>query len=332
MSVPENRCLSLLRPMKGGGYCPRAVRELWGGARVRPELPFDRAAFNAFRSEHSGRMSISGVQEKISLKLDGRALAPVTTGGEYLLKPVPKALAGLLELPDDVPANEHATMQIASQVFGIRIAACGLVFFPGGEPALAVRRFDRDPRTGRKLRQEDFCQLSGRSRAAGGPDFKYNGSHEEVGNVLRRLCPAWKAGIERLYRLIAFNYVFGNGDAHLKNFSLLESAMGDHLLSPAYDLLCTGIHLPNESRTALAMFAGDFETESFRRNGFLKRPDFLELANRFGMDADFAGHQLDAFAEKRDKALELVDRSLMTAGAKARYRRLVDDRVKALRD
>ena len=168
MGIPENLCLSLLKPMRGRGYSAKAVRELWHGVKVSPELPFDRAAFNAFRGSHSGRMSISGVQEKISLRLDGKTLTPVTTGGEYLLKPVPKAMADLLDLPGDVPANEHVTMQIASQVFGIRTALSGLIFFLDGAPALLVRRFDREARSGRKLRQEDFCQLTGRSRQTGG--------------------------------------------------------------------------------------------------------------------------------------------------------------------
>ena len=332
MSIPENLCLSLLKPMRGRGYSPRAIRELWQGVKVSPELPFDRTAFSAFRGEHSGRMSISGVQEKISLRLDGKTLVPVTTGGEYLLKPVPKAMADLLDFPGDVPANEHVTMQIASQVFRIRTALSGLVFFPDKVPALLVRRFDRDAQSGRKLRQEDFCQLTGRSRQTAGTEFKYDGSYEEVGSVLKRFCPAWRVEIERLYRLIAFNYVFGNGDAHLKNFSLLESTLGDHLFSPAYDLLCTSVHLPNETRTALAMFADDFETESFQSNGFLKRPDFVELARRFGIDACAAVQVLDGFAARQSAAHELIERSLLGHEARERFRRVIKDRLMAIRE
>ncbi len=134
--------------------------------------------------------------------------------------------------------------------------------------------------TGLKLAQEDFCQLAGRSRATHGENYKYDGSYEEMGQLLRRYCPAWK--VEKLFALIAFNYVYSNGDAHLKNFSLLESPFGDSILSPAYDLLCTSLHLPHESRTALEFFE-DFTTPSFDANGFCKRPDFLELAARFGL-------------------------------------------------
>ena len=49
---------------------------------------------------------------------------------------------------------------------------------------------------------------------------------------------------------MVFNYVFSNGNAHLKNFSLFESEFGDYILAPAYDVLCTSLHFPNEARTA----------------------------------------------------------------------------------
>jgi serine/threonine-protein kinase HipA len=130
-----------------------------------PTLPFEQKVFADFRREAAPRISISGVQDKISLRLVNGVLAPTDRDGEFILKPVPRALTGSLDLLDDVPANEHVTMQIAAQVFALRSAACGLVFFPDGEPAYIVRRFDRDAATGRKLAQEDFCQLAGKSRA-----------------------------------------------------------------------------------------------------------------------------------------------------------------------
>jgi hypothetical protein len=56
-------CLSTLKPIKGSGFSSAARKNLWGGARVAWRLPFDRAAFQSFRGENSGRMSISGIQE-----------------------------------------------------------------------------------------------------------------------------------------------------------------------------------------------------------------------------------------------------------------------------
>lgn len=328
---PPNLCLSLLRPTRGRPYSNKAVKELWGGMRVSPILPFERAEFVTFRRESAGRISISGVQEKISVHLEDGALAPTVRDGRYILKPVPRALADTLELVEDVPANEHVTMQIAAQVFGLNVAPNGLVFFPGGEPAYIVRRFDHDTTTGRKLSQEDFCQLAGRSRQVHGEHYKYTGSHEELGRLLKKYCPAYRVEAEKLFAQILFNYVCGNGDAHLKNFSLLESSFGDHLLSPCYDLLCSSLHLPNETRTALEMF-DSFETESFQRNGFYKCADFLELANRYGIMPKRTEAIMDRFRKSSQAANALVMRSLLSTQAKERYVAILEDRMKAASD
>ena len=327
---PPDLCLSLLRPLHGRAYSMKAVKELWGGEKVSPILPFERDEFVSFRRESAGRISISGVQEKISLHLENGRLIPTVRDGRYILKPVPRALAETLELVEDVPANEHVTMQIASQVFGLNVAANGLVFFPGGEPAYIVRRFDHDPATAHKLSQEDFCQLAGRSRQAHGENYKYTGSYEEMGRLLRKYCPSYRIEVEKLFAQIVFNYICGNGDAHLKNFSLLECSFGDHQLSPCYDLLCTSLHLPNETRTALELF-DDFETESYQRNAFYKRADFLELANRYEMLPLRAEALLKRFESSSEAAESLVMRSLLSTQAKDRYLAIFRDRLTALK-
>lgn len=47
----------------------------------------------------------------------------------------------------------------------------------------------------------------------------------------------------KLFKLILFNYLFSNGDAYYKNFSLVETPLGDYRLSPAYDLLNSKLHI-----------------------------------------------------------------------------------------
>ena len=328
---PPNLCLSLLRPTRGNPYSAKAVKDLWNGVKVPPLLPFERTEYVTFRRESAGRISISGVQEKISVHLENSELKPTIRDGRYILKPVPRALAETLELVEDVPANEQVTMQIASQVFGLNVAANGLVFFPSGEPSYIVRRFDHDIQTGGKLSLEDFCQLAGRSRQVNGENYKYTGSYEELGRLLRQYCPAYRIEVEKLFAQILFNYICGNGDAHLKNFSLLESSFGDHLLSPCYDLLCTSLHLPNETRTALELF-DDFETESYQRNGFYKRTDFLELAARYGILPKRAEGLMDRLQKGSTAAEAFIARSLLSDQAKGRYLALLQDRLTALFD
>ena len=326
---PPDLCLSLLRATRGLPYSVKAVKDLWEGVKVSPFLSFERSEYVTFRRESAGRISISGVQEKISVHMENGVLTPTVRDGRYILKPVPRALSETLELVEDVPANEHVTMQIASQVFGLNVAANGLVFFPSGEPAYIVRRFDHDIKG--KLSLEDFCQLAGRSRQAHGENYKYTGSYEELGRFLQQYCPAYRIEIEKLFAQILFNYICGNGDAHLKNFSLLESSFGDHLLSPCYDLLCTSLHLPNETRTALELF-DDFETESYQRNGFYKRTDFLQLATRYGILPKRAEAMMERFQKGRTSAESFIARSLLSEQAKRRYLALLQDRLKALFD
>jgi serine/threonine-protein kinase HipA len=324
--LPQGICLSTLLPTKSGTfYSARAIRELWDGHRVRPVLDFNKRDFLTIQRESAGRISISGVQDKISLHLHRNRLVPVEKRGDYILKPVP--LTTYPQFTDDIPANEHLTMQLAQQLFGIPTARNGLVYFADGEPAYITRRFDRTA-VGVPLAQEDFCQLSQRSPDTWGQNYKYDCSYEETGNILKRFCPSYP--IEKLFRLVAFNYVFGNGDAHLKNFSLLETPLGDFALSPAYDLLATSIHLPDESRTALDFFEGDHETPSFQRNGFYKREDFMELAKRFGMLPQRAELALQAFGESEAQVLELVQRSLLSSDAKAAYLGIYRDRIRAI--
>jgi len=103
-----------------------------------------------------------------------------------------------------------------------------------------------------------------------------------IGRLRRQCSSAWKVEAERLFTLIVFNYVSGDGDAHLKNFSPLGTLFDNYSLSPAYDLLCTTLHIHTKNHTALDIFY-DFITPSFETDAFTKRSNFLDLANRLGL-------------------------------------------------
>jgi serine/threonine-protein kinase HipA len=231
--------------------------------------------------ENRKRISISGVQEKLSLVLDGKQLRLTHPGeqGTYILKPIPRDLKQV----DQVPANEHLTMQIARLVFGLKTAENALITFQDGSPAYITKRFDVT-KDGRKLSIEDFATLSGKTKDTAGPNFKYDGSYEEAGALIRRYVPAWRIDMEKFFSLVAFNYLFSNGDAHLKNFSLMESSLGDHVLSPAYDLITTRLHV-NDSDFALTngLFADGYQSKSFIKHGHPSKDDFTEFGRRLGL-------------------------------------------------
>ena len=129
------------------------------------------------------RLSISGVQLKYSLRLEGKELKLVDKGGQYILKPIPPEV--LIVEAGQAPENEHLTMQIASQIFNIKTAANALIFFKDGTPAYITRRFDVRS-DGTKYLQEDMAQLSGSSRHTGGENFKYDGTYLQIGELIKK--------------------------------------------------------------------------------------------------------------------------------------------------
>lgn len=226
-----------------------------------------------------------------------------------------------------MPANEHLTMQIAYQVFKMSTAANACIYLEDDSMAYITKRFDY--RNGVKVPQEDFCQLSSRSPETHGGNYKYEGSYEELGRILKKYCKAYIVEVEKLYRLIIFNYVFSNGDAHFKNFSMQETPYGDYVLTPAYDLVCSSLHFPNESRTALDLF-DDYESHFYKTNGFYGKEDFLKLADMFGMQSTRAEKSLVDFIVATSRVTELIIRSFLSDKAKEDYERRYHDRIKAI--
>jgi len=319
-------CMSTLQDIRQEGYSAAARRRLTGGSRrFAHRFTFNRSDVTRFRLETARRMSISGVQDKISLRLERGELVHTDHDGECILKPVPSA--DVPRLREDIPANEHLTMQLAAQVFGIEVAVNACVSFADGELAYLVRRFDR--RDGEKVAQKDLCQLSNRSEEIHGQNDKYDATYEQCGRILRRFCAAYAVEVEKLFTRILFCYGFSNGDAHLKNFSLLQTEYDDYVLTPAYDLRCTSLHFPAESRTALDLF-DDFESEFFRGNGFYGRDDFLKLAELYGMRSQRAVTYVDRIAEARPAVALLVQRSFLSEGARVDSLSRYADRLRAL--
>ena len=318
------RCLSCLATSKEV-YCKRCQKELFDSQKISYTLDFDKKEFLSTTVALSEHLSISGVQDKISLGIDKNRLTPTTKDGLYILKPTPLMEYG--ELIGDVATNEHFTMQLASQVYKIETAKNGLIAFSDGELAYLTKRFDRVD--GKKIKQEDFCSLAKRTEHTHGKNYKYDYSYEEMGALIKSYLPTYRVEMLKFFKLILFNYLIGNGDAHLKNFSVSQRPSGEYGLTLAYDLLSSSLHLPNESRTALEFFK-DFETKSFEANGFYAYDDFLALAQRLGIKEKIAHKVIDEFLSKKLETLALLERSFLSSKAKEQYRRLYLDRHKAV--
>jgi serine/threonine-protein kinase HipA len=229
-----------------------------------------------------------------------------------------------------VPINEHLTMQIARQVFSIEVAENALVAFEGGEIAYIVRRFDVQP-DGQRSLQEDFAQIAAKSEETQGKNYKYDCSYEEIGDLIRRHVAAYPVDLERYFKLVVFNYLVNNGDAHTKNFSLIRNEQtGEYNLTPAYDLLNTRLHLPDEAQTALELFKDDFETESYKANAFYAYDDFVVFAQRLGLVEIRYKRILEQFIAEQEAVFSLIDCSMLPDECKQLYTGHVKDRGQAL--
>ncbi len=316
-------------------YSPLFLRRMFDGKKVSHILPYNAPEVDEEDQqkfmENQKRISISGVQEKYSLLLEKNMLrlTEEKEQGTYILKPKPHGL----KRTSMVPANEHLTMQIAAKVYQIQIAENGMVFFKNGEPAYLTKRFDIGE-GGRKLGKEDFASLAGKTEENAGKNFKYNYSYEGIAELIQRYVGAWKIEMEKYYRLVIFNFLFSNGDAHLKNFSLLETINGDYVLSPAYDLLDTRIHVSEESPFALDndLFKEWYWSDCRIQNtdNYPCKEDFIEFGKAIQISERRVIKLLTPFLEEQTEVMSLIDRSFLDQETKSLYRRHYQERLEII--
>ncbi len=183
--------------------------------------------------ERATKMSIQGVQPKLSaiLNIKEECFEIVDKNGKYILKPQH-------HLFPELPQNEDLTMRLA-KIIGINVPLHGLVYSKDKTLTYFIKRFDR---IGHKTRVpvEDFAQLSGLSR-----DTKYNYTMEKIVKLIDEYFTFPSIEKVKLFQLVLFNYLVGNEDMHLKNYSVIRN--GDKVeFSPAYDLLNTTIVLKGD--------------------------------------------------------------------------------------
>lgn len=308
-------------------YSRTCLKKVFHGKKVSHILPYDSPTSNPetdeLFDENRKRLSISGVQEKFSVLLEKNKLRLINEGerGTYILKPIP----GAGKKPDQIPANEHLTMQIARQAYGIETAENALIFFKNGAPAYITKRFDVNE-DGTKPAQDDFASLAGRTPQTHGAHYKYLGNYLILFQLMQQYLPAYKLEAPKLLKILVFNYLFSNGDAHFKNFSLLETPMGDYRLSPAYDLLNSRIHIKDK----------DFALD----DGLLPRnlahgkisQQFALLAAQAGISEKIFNDIMTLLLSQSEKIEKLVAASFLNDVVKRNYWQSYQDRLKQLRE
>lgn len=307
-------------------YSRSAVQRLFSNHKVAHVLPYDSPSSSGLVAstflENRTSISIAGAQEKYSLVLEKNKLRLAQAGesGQYLLKPIP--LLGRNK--HMMPANEHVTMQIARQVFQIETAENGIIFFQNGEMAYLTKRFDRTE-SGDKLAKEDFAVLAGRTPQTHGINYKYEGNYLELFQIMQQYVPAYTVEASKLFKLILFNYLFSNGDAHLKNFSLMETSDGDFILSPAYDLLNTEMH---QAELDFALQGGLYPKSQYQGK-ILNQ--FQQLGKLAHIPDKMVERLLAQMLNNTEEVERLIQNSFLDESAKKNYYQAYHGRLKRLK-
>ena len=321
-------CPSTLRP-GFSTYSPQAVKELFEGMAVSPfiDIDFENERDQQEAMENLSNMSISGAQEKFSAIIDGSKIRLTRKGEQatHILKPAPFNLS--LSTRKQIPVNEHLTMQIASQVYGIRTASNGLCFSSSGQPVYITKRFDVINSV-KEGSQEDFATVLQMTEEGNDSNFKYHGNYAQIADAIRQFVPAWMPQMEQFFRMVVFNYLFANEDAHMKNFSLVHRN-SEYFLAPAYDLINTCIHI--ESGSDLGLRDGlspDIEkSEVYERTLHPCRLDFERFADRIGLPSRRSAQILDMFMQIPPKTYTLIDYSFLNDKMKRSYKRIIEQRT-----
>ena len=313
-------------------YSPTALKRVFDKQKVSHILPYvsiENSEYDAkLFMDNKKRISISGVQSKYSMVVNGGELnlTPEGKQGHYILKPKPSEIKNPLECA----ANENLTMQIAEQVFKMETAANGLCVFQSGEIAYLTKRFDIAA-NGNKYRVEDFASLAGVTSENTSVNFKYDYSYEELAELIKKYLPAWQIELLKFYRLILFNFLFSNGDAHLKNFSIIDIGGNDFRLTPAYDLLSTKIHVDD---TDFALNKGLFKTDKpeLLKNGKANGISFRKFGLLIGLPEKMIDKELSSFTATYPLIDELIDNSFLSEKIKRQYRMLYQTKRNRLED
>lgn len=269
-------------------------------------------------SDNVRRVSISGVQDKLFAVMEGLSYRLVKDGEQsrYIIKPAPENHALINRL--DMPANEYLTMQIAKHVYGINTAKNGLIRMKDGRLAYIVRRFDVAD-NGSKLYQEDMASIMGRRVDGQDVEYKYSGNYLEMGLTLKDICPIWRFELLKYLRIILFNYLFSNGDAHLKNFSVCRDNGGRIIMTPSYDLMNTSLHIQDDDFAMNGGLGIRMKSDAMERTGHPTIDDFINLGIAIGLNERQLRKELLSMAERSQTVFDMCNDSYLSDKAKRMY-------------
>jgi serine/threonine-protein kinase HipA len=302
-----NRCPITYHLCEETLYSEKGLRILSPKLKSLAILDFNAEELRAEAMQRASKMSIQGVQPKLSaiLNIKEGKFEIVDKNGKYILKPQHHIF-------QELPQNEDLTMRLAASV-GIEVPLHGLIYSKDGSYTYFIKRFDRQGQKD-KIAVEDFAQLAGKNR-----DTKYNFSMEKLVQLIDDYCTFPAVEKTKLLKLVLFNFLVGNEDMHLKNYSIIVRK--DKVeLSPAYDLLNTSIVLK-----------GDIEEIALTLKGKTKNLNRDMLVNYFGKERckltdKIIERTVETLQSQLSSWFKIIDRSFLSNEMKERYKNLLQKR------
>jgi serine/threonine-protein kinase HipA len=210
---------------------------------------------------------------------------------------------------EQMPENEHLSMKLA-ELFKIDVVPSNMIRLASGELCYITKRIDRK-KDSSKIHMIDFLQILEL-------EDKYLGTMENLGKTVGELSVNTLMDKLRFFELTLFNFIIGNNDMHLKNFSMWLSEIG-WVLSPAYDLLNVKIILLKDMDDTALLLGG--KKKNFNKGYF----------NRFGEVLQLNDKQINSVYKKLDtwlpKAIQLIDISFLNKDNKIQYKKLITQQV-----
>lgn len=289
----------------------RCIKSFFGTSEL-PELELNESIIRELAQKNTSKgFTVTGVQKKISLHLsegtnEKPRLTLVNYPTGYILKPQTD------EYPN-LPEAEYVAMRLAG-IVGISTVPFALIRISGGEYSYITKRIDRVRQE--KLAMEDFCQLDGRLT-----EDKYKGSYERCGKIISTYSSQSMLDMTELFLRVAYSFVIGNSDMHLKNFSLIEMVTNSGLfsLSPAYDLLPVNVVNPADTEQVALTMNGK------KRN--LHRGDFLKYADSIGLSRKVAERLIDKIVMQKGSFISETENSYLPDELKEKLCCLIENRV-----
>lgn len=293
-------------------YSSAGLKKLSPRLKSLQDLPYtsEQQIFEA--QKRADKMSIQGVQPKLSAVLSTKtqAFELCDYDGTYILKPQHT------DYPE-LPENEALTMHMAAGI--IEVPLHGLLYCADGKFTYFIKRFDRVAR-GNKIPLEDFAQLTGLGR-----DTKYDFSMEKMIAIIEKYCTFPAIEKTKFFTRVIFNYLVGNEDMHLKNYSLISR--NDIVeLAPAYDFINTTIAIGiNQTKEQMALPLNG------KKNN-LNKKDILEYygVQKLGLRSEVISQILTIFSQSIPKWRRLIEISFLSNQSKEDYNKILDLRSKAL--